>query len=135
MLGFHSPIFARAGNFGRRFLVPSLYLEFCSASLRGRPKQLLPLLPVRTAPVARIVAPRAEPVESPAPSAQVAAATATDDATGKSHADHSDCVARADGHRGRQLQPSRLHARSSRKFAAPSRCDQKNSLLLRLKTQ
>jgi cytoskeleton protein RodZ len=33
--------------------------------------------PSPTAPVARIVAPRAEPVESPAPSAQVAAATAT----------------------------------------------------------
>ena len=27
MLGLPSPIFARAGNFGRRFLVPSLYLE------------------------------------------------------------------------------------------------------------
>ena len=33
--------------------------------------------PSPTAPVARIVAPRAEPVESPAPSARVAAATAT----------------------------------------------------------
>jgi len=56
------------------------FLRFISNLQRITPRPTeatAPATPSPTAPVARIVAPRAEPVESPAPSAQVAAATAT----------------------------------------------------------
>jgi cytoskeletal protein RodZ len=56
------------------------FLRFISNLQRITPRPTEATAPVTsspTAPVARIVAPRAEPVESPGPSAQVAAATAT----------------------------------------------------------
>ena len=56
------------------------FLRFISNLQRITPRPTeatAPATPSPTAPVARIVAPRAEPVESPAPSAQVAVATAT----------------------------------------------------------
>jgi cytoskeletal protein RodZ len=112
------------------------FLRFISNLQRITPRPTeatAPATPSPTAPVARIVAPRAEPVESPAPSAQVAAATAT--TTPPVKATPTVPIALPSRRPSRsQPQPSRLHARSSRKFAVPSRCDPKNSLLLRLET-
>jgi cytoskeleton protein RodZ len=67
--------------FGLAILVAGFwFLRFISNLQRIAPRPseaTATATPSPTAPAARIVAPRAEPVESPAPSAQVAAATAT----------------------------------------------------------